>query len=33
MIAATAVAHGAALITRNIDDFAGLDDLPSVIEA
>ena len=33
MIAATAVAHGAAIITRNPNDFARLDGLISVISA
>ena len=33
MIAATAAAHGAAVITRNPDDFAGLDGLIPVIRA
>lgn len=33
MIAATAAAHGAAVITRNPDDFAGLDGLVPVVEA
>lgn len=33
MIAATAVAHGAAVITRNPDDFVGLDGLILVITA
>lgn len=33
MIAATASAHGAAVITRNPDDFAGLDGLIPVIRA
>lgn len=31
MIAATAAAHGAAVITRNPSDFAGLDDLVPVL--
>jgi predicted nucleic acid-binding protein len=31
LIAATAVAHSAAVYTRNMDDFAGLDDLVEVI--
>lgn len=31
MIAATAAAHGAAVITRNADDFAGLESFVSVI--
>ncbi|MCC2321217.1 PIN domain-containing protein [Cellulomonas xiejunii] len=30
LIAATAHAHGAALVTRNIDDFTGLDDVLDV---
>lgn len=33
MIAATAVAHGAAIITRNADDFTGLDGLVEVVVA
>lgn len=33
MIAATAAAHGAAVITRNPDDFAGLDGLVPVVAA
>lgn len=33
MIAATAVAHGAAVLTRNPDDFRGLDSLLEIIEA
>lgn len=33
MIAATAVASGAAVITRNLDDFAGLDGLLTVVPA
>ena len=33
MIAATAAAHGAAVITRNADDFAGLDELVTVVAA
>jgi hypothetical protein len=33
MIAATAAAHGAAIITRNPTDFAGLDGLVAVIAA
>lgn len=33
MIAATAAAHGAAIITRNPNDFAGLDGLVPVIAA
>lgn len=33
MIAATAAAHGAAVITRNVDDFAGLEGLVDVIAA
>lgn len=33
MIAATAVANGAAVITRNTDDFAGLQGLLDVIDA
>ncbi len=31
MIAATALANGAAIITRNIDDFAGLDELVPIL--
>lgn len=31
MIAATAVAHGAAVLTRNLDDFAGLEGLVAVV--
>ncbi|MGC5617350.1 PIN domain-containing protein [Georgenia sp. Z1491] len=33
MIAATAAAHGAAVITHNTDDFAGLDGLVTVVAA
>lgn len=33
MIAATAAAHGAVVITRNVEDFAGLDDLVRVVAA
>ena len=33
MIAATAAVHGAAVITRNPDDFAGLDGLIPVVSA
>lgn len=33
MIAATAAAPGAAVITRNTDDFAGLDGFVTVVEA
>ncbi len=33
MIAATAVAHGAAIITRNATDFAGLESLVRVLPA
>lgn len=33
MIAATAAAHGAAVITRSPDDFVGLDGLVAVIVA
>ncbi len=33
MIAATAAAHGAAVITRNADDFAGLDRVVTVVAA
>ncbi|MGC4175005.1 PIN domain-containing protein [Demequina sp.] len=33
MIAATAAAHGAVVITRNADDFAGLEGLVEVVRA
>lgn len=33
LIAATAHAHGAVLVTRNIKDFVGLEDLVEVVEA
>lgn len=33
MIAATAAAHGAVVITRNADDFVGLEDLVEVVAA
>lgn len=33
MIAACAAAHGAAVLTRNADDFAGLDGFVTVVEA
>ncbi|GAA2181086.1 hypothetical protein GCM10009785_14550 [Brooklawnia cerclae] len=33
MIAATAAAHGAAVITRNTDDFAGLEGFVAVVAA
>lgn len=33
MIAATAAAHGAAVITRNVDDFIGLEGLITVVGA
>lgn len=33
MIAATAVAHGAAVITRNADDFTGLEGLVEIVVA
>ncbi|MDR1635320.1 MAG: PIN domain-containing protein [Bifidobacteriaceae bacterium] len=33
MIAATAAAHGAAVITRNVDDFAGLEGFVAVVAA
>jgi predicted nucleic acid-binding protein len=33
MIAATAAAHGAAVITRNLDDFAGLEGFVTVVAA
>lgn len=32
MIAATAAAHGAVVVTRNVDDFAGLDGFITVVE-
>lgn len=33
MIAATAAVHGAAVLTRDVDDFAGLDGLVTVVAA
>lgn len=33
LIAATAHAHGARLLTRNVDDFAGLDGLVEIVPA
>lgn len=33
MIAATAAAHGAAVITRNVEDFAGLEGLVTIVAA
>lgn len=32
MIAATAAAHGAAVITRNVDDFVGIDSVVPIID-
>ena len=33
MIAATALAHGAVVITRNVDDFVGLEELVGIVDA